>query len=78
MVNIEKQNEVNMKKYTIALEETVVGQIEIMAGTEEEALEKACQLYKNADYVLEPGELQHAQMAIVKPITGEIEWTLIE
>lgn len=62
---------------TLKKQETVVGQIEIMAENEEEALEKARQLYKNTDYVLEHGELQHAQIAILNPITGEIEWTLI-
>ena len=63
-----------MKKYTMVIEETIVGEFEIIAQNEKEALESARQRYKQADFVLEPGELQHVQMAIVKPHKDEIEW----
>lgn len=66
-----------MRKYTIAVEETVVKEFEIMAENEKEALENARQKYVKADLVLEPGELQHTQMAIVKPCGDEMKWTSI-
>lgn len=65
-----------MKKYTIVIEETIVEEIEVIAQNEKEALENARQRYKQADFVLEPGELQHVQMMIVKSCKDEdkLEW----
>ena len=63
-----------MTKYTIAIEETVVEEFEVIAETEKEALEIAHKKYKNKEFMLEPGEVQYAQMAIVKPYKEELEW----
>ena len=66
-----------MEKYTIVIEETVVGEFEITAESEQEALEEARQEHKKANFVLEPGELQHAKIAIAKPNEDAFEWLLI-
>ena len=63
-----------MAKYTIAIEETVVEEFEVMAETEKEALEIAHKKYQNKEFILEPGEVQHAQMAVVQPYREKIEW----
>ena len=63
-----------MTKYTIAIEETVVEEFEVIAETEKEALEIAHKKYKNKEFMLEPGEMQYAQMAVVKPYKEELEW----
>lgn len=63
-----------MNKYTIAIEETVVDEFEIVAENEKEALKIAEDKYKHGDIVLCPGELQFKQMAVV-PSSGDImEW----
>lgn len=63
-----------MKNFTISIEETVVEEFEIYAENENEALEKAFQKYKNHEIILENGEVQYAQMAIVNPVNSEIKW----
>ena len=45
-----------MKKFVIAIEETVVGEFEVIAETENEAKEIAHKKYKNREFMLEPGE----------------------
>ena len=63
-----------MNKYTIAIEETVIGEFEITAENETETLRSVEDKYKRGDIVLCPGELQFKQMAVV-PSSGEItEW----
>ena len=63
-----------MNKYTIAIEETVVGEFEITAENETEALRIAEDKYKHGDIMICPGELQFKQMAVV-PSSGDImEW----
>lgn len=66
-----------MKNFTISIEETVVEEFEIVAENENEALEIAFQKYKNHEIVLEDGEVQYSQMAIVAPIRKEVEWVEI-
>lgn len=63
-----------MKKFVIAIEETVVGEFEVIAETENEAKEIAHKKYKNREFMLEPGECQHAQMAVVMPYRDKLEW----
>lgn len=63
-----------MNKYTIAIEETVVGEFEITAKNETEALRIAEDKYKHGDIVLCPGELQFKQMAVVHSSGDIIEW----
>lgn len=62
-----------MKKYAILIEETVTEEFEIFAENEDDALEKAHQKYKNTEFVLEPGELQHVKMTIIKSNTNDIK-----
>lgn len=63
-----------MNKYTIAIEETVVDEFEIVAENEIEALRVAKDKYKHGDIALCPGELQFKQMAVVSS-SGDIrEW----
>ena len=54
-----------MKKFIIAIEETVVQEFEVMAGDSIEALEIAEKKYHKGEFVLEPGEVQFRQMASV-------------
>ena len=63
-----------MKKYTVVIEETVAGEFEIIAETEKEALEIAHKKYKKNEFILEPGEVQCAQMAIVNSRREELKW----
>lgn len=55
-----------MKKFIIAIEETVVQEFEVMAEDSIEALEIAEQKYRKGEFVLEPGEVQFRQMASVE------------
>ncbi|MBQ3088521.1 MAG: protein dpnD [Clostridia bacterium] len=64
-----------MKKFTIAIEETVVEEFEIKAKNFEEALEIAAEKYRKGEFVLCPGEVQFRQMAVVKPSLESTEWT---
>lgn len=63
-----------MKKFTIALEETVVEEFEVEANTAEEALCIAQNNYKNGKFVLSPGEVQFKQLSIVRPESEASEW----
>ena len=73
-VGLDNELDNEMKRYTVAIEETLVGEFEVIAASEEEALELTRRKYKESDFVLEPGELQHAQMAIAKPRGEELDW----
>ena len=63
-----------MKKFTIAIEETVVQEFEIEANSTEEAWDIAERKYRSGEIVLEPGEVQWRQMAIVNPSNEATEW----
>ena len=54
-----------MKKFIIAIEETVMQEFEVMAEDGIEAMEIAEQKYRKGEFVLEPGEVQFRQMASV-------------
>lgn len=56
-----------MKKFKIAIEETVVDEFEIFADSAEEAIEAVKKQYKNGNVVLCPGEVQYKQIAIKEP-----------
>ncbi len=62
------------KRFMIAIEETCVEEFEIMAESQEEAMEIAEKRYRNGDIILEPGEVQFRQIAIVSPSEGSTEW----
>lgn len=54
-----------MKKYNVMIEETVWETFEVEADTQEEAKEIAAQKYRDAEFVLEPGNLCATRMHIV-------------
>ena len=54
-----------MKKYNVMIEETVWQTFEVEADTQEEAKEIAAQKYRDAEFVLEPGNLGSTYMHIV-------------
>ena len=61
-------------KFKIAIEETVVGEFEVEAENAGEALEIAEEKYKKGELVLEPGEVQFKQMAVIAPSKEVTEW----
>lgn len=63
-----------MKKFVIAIEETLVQEFEVAAANAEEAMEIAEEQYKKGVLVLSSGEAQFKQMAIVKPEKEATEW----
>ena len=63
-----------MTEYTVAIEESVVKEFKITAENIEEALELAKKNYSKNEFVLDPGELQFKQMAVIDPIEEEPEW----
>lgn len=63
-----------MKKFTIAIEETVVEEFEVEADTAKEALYIAQNKYKKGEFVLSPGEVQFKQLSIVRPESKLSEW----
>ena len=54
-----------MKKFIIAIEETVVQEFEVTAENSIDALEIAEEKYHKGEFVLAPGEVQFRQMASV-------------
>lgn len=64
-----------MKKYKIAIEETVVDEFDIYANSAEDAMRIAEEKYKNGEIILSPGECQCSKMAIIKPDNEATEWT---
>lgn len=63
-----------MSVYTISIEETVVGEFNVTANSEEEALEIARKKYCKGELVLEPGETQYKQMAVMNPCNKAPNW----
>ena len=61
-------------KYTITIEETNTKDFEIEAESAEEALEMAEQKYRSGEFVLDPGECQFKQIAIIGPNKEATEW----
>lgn len=63
-----------MKKYTIAIEETIVDEFEIEANDFNEAMNIAEEKYRKGEFVLSPGEVQFKQMAVISPSCERTEW----
>lgn len=63
-----------MKKFVIAIEETVSQNFEIEAENAEQAMKLAENKYQNGEFVLEPGEICFKQMTVVKPEEEMTEW----
>lgn len=51
-------------KYSVSIEETVVGNYEVDANSKEEALEIAKEKYYNCEFVNEPGDLIGKRIAV--------------
>lgn len=49
-------------RWKVTIEETVSDTFEIEVGENEDAIEVAIQKYRDGELVLEPGELQNAQL----------------
>ncbi len=64
-----------MKKYTIAVEETLVKEFKVYASNAEEAMKIAEKKYRNGEFILDPGEVQFKQMCISKPENEVTEWS---
>lgn len=64
-----------MKKYVIAIEETVSQNFMIEAENAEQAMKMAEEKYRNNGFVLEPGEVCFKQMAVLNPDKEMTEWT---
>ena len=66
-----------MKKYNVMIEETVWQTFEVEADTYEEAKEIVAQKYREAEFVLEPGNLDTTRMHIVDDhncIVADDDW----
>lgn len=62
------------KKFKIAIEETIVGELIIEAEEAEEAMDIAEEKYRRCEFVLCPGEVHRKQMAIISPENEATEW----
>lgn len=63
-----------MKKFIVAIEETVVDEFEVIAEDAEEAMRIAEEKYNDCEFILCPGNLQFKQMSIIKPEDEVTEW----
>lgn len=63
-----------MREFTIAIEETLVKEFKVMADSAEAAIALAEGKYKTGEFALEPGEVQHRQMAVIAPREETNEW----
>lgn len=71
--NLLERNRI-VKKFVIAIEETVCQEFDVEAENAEQAIELAENKYRSGEFVLEPGECQYAQMAVVNPEERTTEW----
>ena len=63
-----------MKKFIVAIEETVIEEFEVTAESAEKAMSIAKKKYKSGELELAPGEVQYKQMSIVNPENEVTEW----
>lgn len=63
-----------MKQYKIVIEELVVEEFDVEADNSDEAIIIAKEKYRDAEFVISPGEPQYKQMAIVSPVTEISKW----
>ena len=61
-------------KYKVVVEEVVSDVFEMEANSEKEAISKTINMYKSENIILSPGNLEHKQIAIIKPNTEVLEW----
>ena len=63
-----------MKKFCVVIEETVSEEFEVEAENKDDAIKKTIKKYKSGELVLEQGELQYKQMAIINDNDEIDEW----
>ena len=63
-----------MKKFTLAIEETIVQKFEVLANDADEAMEIAVEKYNTGEFVLDHTEVHHKQIAVTKPKNEASEW----
>ena len=63
-----------MGEFTLAIEETIVKEFKVMADSVEAAIGFAEEKYKTGEFVLEPGEVQLKQMAVIAPYEETTQW----
>ena len=63
-----------MKKFTLAIEESIVQEFGVMASNADEAMAIAIEKYNSGKFVVEHGEIHHKQISIVKPENESSEW----
>lgn len=64
-----------MKKYIIAIEETITDEFEVEAENADTALKMAENKYRKGEFILSPGEIQFKQMRIVQPESSSTKWS---
>ena len=62
-------------KFIVAIEETIAQEFEIIAESADDAMRIAKEQYEQGIIVLESGEVQSRQMAIVKPENEATQWS---
>lgn len=63
-----------MKKYIIAIEETVSDEFEVYAENDNQAMEIATEKYNSSEFILAPGKLCAKRMATLFPDDAVTEW----
>ena len=63
-----------MRKFIVAIEETVSEEFNLSADTPEEAMRIAKGKYENGVLIVSPGEVHLRRMAIVNPEDDTTEW----
>ena len=63
-------------KYSISIEETIVGNFEVEANSKEEALAIAKNKYDNCEFVNEPGDLVEKRIAVKTNDEDVEEWEI--
>ena len=61
-------------KYKVLIEESVVGEFEVEATSDSEAMDIAIKNYKQGVFVLESGEIAHKQISIIDADDQSSEW----
>ncbi len=63
-----------MKRFVIAVEETITQEFEIYADNEQEALYLMKEGYEKGEIVVNGGEVQSHQLAVIEPVGNSPEW----
>lgn len=61
-------------KYIIIIEETVAKNFEVEASSADDVYKITEQKYKSGEFILDPGDCQFRQIAIIKPGLEHYKW----